>query len=375
MFCKIKATFLNSFLLQSHIKYNDFIRGIIMKFQSKFAMAIALASSLTLTGCSLFAMSTATTLVSTGMTVGSLTLQSNRMMNHLNQFQNIAESHQGNRATGTKGGEASAQYILDHIKKTGYEVQIIAFENRDKVIGQNILVEIKGKDQDHATLIGAHYDSVKMGPGINDNASGTALLMDFIEEISSKKIQPEHSIYVAFWDSEEQGIAGSQAYAEHLTEQQLKAIKAYINVDMVGTKDPEILIADADKSSVDEMEKQLQQRGMSEQDYKPLLDGLRKLPSHTGDQALEDELKTFFKSKNLKIKEDVSTLTASDTAAFLGKVPVASLILFHEQMKGDVLEFAPCYHTICDRVDTVDPKSMQLAAEALVHLVDYVDHH
>jgi len=74
-------------------------------------------------------------------------------------------------------------------------------------------------------------------------------------QLSQQKIKPKHSIHLAFWDSEEAGIAGSQAYVKKLTADQLKAIKAYINVDMVGTKDPEILIADGDKSSVDEMEK------------------------------------------------------------------------------------------------------------------------
>ncbi len=346
-----------------------------MKLPSKLCLALALSSSLILPACSLSTVSTVTGVVGTGLTIRTLTLRTNRMVNHLNNFQNIAQNNQGNRATGTTGGEASAQYILDQVKKSGYEVQTYAFENREKVVGQNIIVEIPGKNKDQAILVGAHYDSVKMGPGINDNASGTALLLDLVQEMSEKKIQPDHSIYVAFWYSEEAGIAGSKAYADKLTEQQLKNIKAYINVDMVGTKDPEILIADADKSSVNDMEQMLKQRGMPEKDYKPLTDGLRSVPSHRGDNALEENLEIFFKSKNLKIKEDVSTLTASDTAPFLGKVPVASLILFNEKLKGDVLEFAPCYHAACDTVDKVDPKSMQLAGEALVHLLDYVDHH
>jgi aminopeptidase S len=212
-----------------------------------------------------------------------------------------------------------------------------------------------------------------MGPGINDNASGVALLLELMAQLSQQKIKPKHSIHLAFWDSEEAGIAGSQAYVKKLTADQLKAIKAYINVDMVGTKDPEILIADGDKSSVDEMEKMLKERGMQEQDYKPLLDGLRSIPSHSGDLALENTLKEFFKAKNLKIKEDVATLTASDTAPFLGKVPVTSVILFNEQMKGDELEFAPCYHKACDTIEQVDPKSMQLAGDAVVYLLQSLD--
>ncbi|EXB28138.1 M42 glutamyl aminopeptidase family protein [Acinetobacter baumannii 1437282] len=296
-----------------------------------------------------------------------------QMMTHLHVFEQIAKQHGGNRAVGTQGGLASADYILDHAKKAGFTTELQAFENREKTKGQNIIVEIPGESKQDIILLGAHYDSVKMGPGINDNASGVALLLELMAQLSQQKIKPKHSIHLAFWDSEEVGIAGSQAYVKKLSAEQLKAIKAYINVDMVGTKDPEILIADGDKSSVDEMEKMLKERGMQEQDYKPLLDGLRSIPSHSGDLALENTLKEFFKAKNLKIKEDVATLTASDTAPFLGKVPVTSVILFNEQMKGDELEFAPCYHKACDTIEQVDPKSMQLAGDAVVYLLQSLD--
>lgn len=302
-----------------------------------------------------------------------LKMDAAQMMTHLHAFEQIAKQHGGNRAVGTQGGLASADYILDHAKKAGFTTNLQAFENREKTKGQNVIVEIPGESKQDIILLGAHYDSVKMGPGINDNASGVALLLELMAQLSQQKIKPKHSIHLAFWDSEEVGIAGSQAYVKKLTAEQLKAIKAYINVDMVGTKDPEILIADGDKSSVDEMEKMLKERGMQEQDYKPLLDGLRSIPSHSGDLALENTLKEFFKAKNLKIKEDVATLTASDTAPFLGKVPVTSVILFNEQMKGDELEFAPCYHKACDTIEQVDPKSMQLAGDAVVYLLQSLD--
>ncbi|MFI8033024.1 M20/M25/M40 family metallo-hydrolase [Acinetobacter sp. ABJ_C3_5] len=302
-----------------------------------------------------------------------LKMDAAQMMTHLHAFEQIAKQHGGNRAVGTQGGLASADYILDHAKKAGFTTELQAIENREKTKGQNIIVEIPGESKQDIILLGAHYDSVKMGPGINDNASGVALLLELMAQLSQQKIKPKHSIHLAFWDSEEVGIAGSQAYVKKLSAEQLKTIKAYINVDMVGTKDPEILIADGDKSSVDEMEKMLKERGMQEQDYKPLLDGLRSIPSHSGDLALENTLKEFFKAKNLKIKEDVATLTASDTAPFLGKVPVTSVILFNEQMKGDELEFAPCYHKACDTIEQVDPKSMQLAGDAVVYLLQSLD--
>lgn len=304
--------------------------------------------------------------------ITSIQLNSNAMMQHLNQFQRIAQQHGGNRAVGTAGGQASTQYILDHLKKTSFSVQAIPFENRSQLIGENIIVEIEGHNKEQAIIIGAHYDSVKIGPGINDNATGTALLLELADQFAKLKDKPPYTIYLAFWDSEEDGIGGSQAFVKSLSDQQLKNIKAYINVDMVGTKDPNILIADADKSSVDEMERMLQEKGMLTADYQPLLDGLRSLPTHEGDLQLENHLKTFFAAKRVKIKEDVATLTASDTAPFLGKVPVTSIIFFNERMQGNVLEFAPCYHQACDTADLVDPESLTLAGEAIIHLLKNV---
>ncbi|MBP7783450.1 MAG: Zn-dependent exopeptidase M28, partial [Acinetobacter sp.] len=207
------------------------------------------------------------------------------------------------------------------------------------------------------------------GPGINDNASGVALLLDLMHQLKAEKTKPKHTIVLAFWDSEETGIAGSQDYVKKLSPEQLKGIKAYINVDMVGTKNPDVMIADATKSSVDDMEKMLKERGMAESDYKPLLDGMRSVPTHAGDIALENMLSAFFKDKKVTLKKDVSTLTASDTAPFLGKVPVTSIIMFNEKMNGDELEFAPCYHKACDTIEQVDPKSLQLAGDAVVYLL------
>lgn len=303
----------------------------------------------------------------------AVTLSSTKMMEHLQALQDIAVKHAGNRAVGTAGGLASAKYIMNEAKEAGFQAQMIAFENRAKVVGQNIIVEIKGKNIDDAVIVGAHYDSVKTGPGINDNGSGTALLLELIHHYAKPENKPNNTVYLAFWDSEEEGIGGSQAFVKSMTPSQLEHTLAYINVDMVGTKNPDIMIADATKSSVDEMEKMLKERAMKDAEFKPLLDGLRAVPVHEGDAALEQVLSKFFKQKGAAVKKDISTLTASDTAPFLGKVPVASIILFNEQMQGDVLEFAPCYHQACDTIDLIDPASLQLASEAVLNLLHYVD--
>ena len=341
-----------------------------MKNSKYLALAVAVSLGCSLTACSTTGVLQATSQASTPMSDSSIKLDSTRMMTHLEAFQKIAQANGGNRAVGTKGGMASAKYIYDEAKKAGLNVQMLAFENREKAVGQNIFVEIAGQSNESVVMLGAHYDSVKAGPGINDNATGVALLLDLMHQLGASKTKPKNTVVLAFWDSEETGVAGSQQYVSKLSPEQLKGIKVYINLDMVGTKNPEVMIADATKSSIVEMEQMLKERGMAESDYKPLLDSLRTVPTHAGDVALENTLTEFFKEKKLTVKKDVATLTASDTAPFLGKVPVASIIMFNEQMNGDELEFAPCYHKKCDTLEYVDPKSLQIAGDAVTYLLN-----
>lgn len=344
-----------------HLRYAKAITT--QRRSMKLKMIAALCASLAFSACS--HLPTQASVTTTSSSVGA--------WQHVKEFQNIAKQHNNQRSVGSQGGQASAEYILKVAKTTPYTVQMLPFENREKTVGQNIIVEIKGQNPNQAIIVGAHYDSVKAGPGINDNASGVAVLLSLLEAYAKNNQQPRYTLYLAFWDSEEVGIAGSQHFAKQLSKQQLQGIQAYINVDMVGTKNPTALVLDADKSSVDDLEQQLKANGMPANEYAELLKGLRSIPSHPNDAYLQQVLSDFLKQKNIPIREDLSTLVASDTAGFLGKVPVASIILFNEQMKGDILEFAPCYHQACDDLSHIDANSLGLAQDALVQLIQAIE--
>ena len=296
-------------------------------------------------------------------------LNTQDLMAHLTVLEKIAKEHGGNRAIGTEGGLLTAKYIDAYVREMGLDTSKLIFENRNKLVGQNLIVEIPGQSKDTAIIVGGHYDSVPNGPGINDNGSGVAVLLELIKYYATQKEKPKHTLYFAFWDSEEDGIGGSTDFVKNLSPKQLQGIQAYINLDMVGTKNPTIQIADGDKSSIDEMENLFKANGASEADYQPLIESLAQLPSHPKDQQLEQYQRQFFQSKGITVKDDLTTLTASDTAPFLGKVPVTSFIFFNEQLKGNELEFAPCYHKACDTIDLVDAQSMQLSGEAVMNLI------
>lgn len=300
-------------------------------------------------------------------------LQPDLMMKDLNNLQAIAQKNKNNRAIASSGGRASAEFISSELKKSKFTATRMSFKDREGQNGQSIIAELKGKNTQEVILIGAHYDSVATGLGINDNGSGVALLLNLAKNLAAAKVVPNKTIRLAFWDGEETGIAGSTAYVQSLSAERLTQIKAYINLDMVGTKKPQILVADTDKSSVDALEKLVKPEDQ-DQDFKDLIQGLRELPIHPDSRYLETTLRSYFAKKGYKVRDELSVLTASDTAPFLGKVPTITFTAFNERvLAGGELEFAPCYHKACDTVKQVSSSTLGLFAGALLDLLKKVD--
>jgi Iap family predicted aminopeptidase len=82
---------------------------------------------------------------------------------------------------------------------------------------------------DRIVMAGAHLDSVAAGPGINDDGSGVAALLEVAEAVRDQPVR------IGFWAAEELGLDGSRHYVDGLTGSQRDRISAYLNLDMVGT--------------------------------------------------------------------------------------------------------------------------------------------
>ena len=84
-------------------------------------------------------------------------------------------------------------------------------------------------------MAGAHLDSVGQGPGINDNGSGSAALLETAVQMA--KVNPRNKVRFAWWGAEESGLVGSTFYVNDLranAPDQLADIALYLNFDMVG---------------------------------------------------------------------------------------------------------------------------------------------
>jgi hypothetical protein len=98
---------------------------------------------------------------------------------------------------------------------------------------QNIIAETPGGEEGRVVMAGGHLDSVAGGPGINDNGSGTAALIELAEAIGPDP--PGARVRVVFWGAEELGLLGSRHYVRSLAGDDRRRIRAYINLDAVGS--------------------------------------------------------------------------------------------------------------------------------------------
>ncbi len=73
---------------------------------------------------------------------------------------------------------------------------------------------------DEMYILGAHMDGHGFGEAANDDASGTALVMELARILSAPDVQTERSIRFALWNNEETGLNGSRAYVEQRRERQ-----------------------------------------------------------------------------------------------------------------------------------------------------------
>ena len=104
-----------------------------------------------------------------------------------------------------------------------------------------------GKNTDNVVMAGAHLDSVIEGPGINDNGSGSAALLE--TALLMANLNPENTLRFAWWAGEEQGLLGSTDYVAGLSQAERDRIALYMNYDMVGSPNYIFMVYDADEST------------------------------------------------------------------------------------------------------------------------------
>jgi aminopeptidase S len=163
-----------------------------------------------------------------------------RAMKHLQALQKIADEHGGNRASGTRGYDASVEYVVGVLREAGFKASTPTYDSSggdgegSSRPQRNVIAQTRTGDPDRVVMIGAHLDSVEDGPGIVDNGSGVATLLEIATQLGADP-SVQNTVRLAFFGDEENGAEGSSAYVEGLSAADRKKIKLYLNVDMVAS--------------------------------------------------------------------------------------------------------------------------------------------
>jgi Zn-dependent M28 family amino/carboxypeptidase len=218
----------------------------------------------------------------------------------------------------------------------------------------NIIAESQRGDASNVVMAGSHLDSVSTGPGIQDNGSGSAALLETALQMA--KVKPKNKVRFAWWGSEEFGLLGSTYYLNNMVQNELSDIALYLNFDMIAFPNYVFFILDGDNS-----------------------DGIGAGPGPDGSAAIETLFKNYYQAKGYPVKgSDFSG--RSDYGPFIqAGIPAGGIFTGAEGIKtldeavlwgGTAGEqYDPCYHLACDTYDNVSLEALDINSNAVAFSV------
>ncbi len=263
---------------------------------------------------------------------------------HLQQLQNIANANGGNRATGKPGYLASLNWVKGKLDAVGYATQVQTFSTSSGT-SYNLVADWPGGDPEHVIMAGAHLDSVSSGPGINDNGTGSAAILEAALAWAASGNTPRNHLRFAWWGAEEQGLLGSNRYMATLPAADKDRIDLYMNYDMVGSPNPGYFVYDDN----------------------PAGNGAR------------DAMTAYYTSKGIPW-EYIDVQGRSDHASFRSYgIPTTGMYSGGEVIKTSAqaqkwggtagTAFDPCYHRSCDTMANINSTALDRNLDMIGHMV------
>jgi Peptidase family M28/PA domain len=218
----------------------------------------------------------------------------------------------------------------------------------------NVIAELPGKNENNVVMAGAHLDSVTDGPGIQDNGSGSAALLE--TALMMANLNPENTLRFAWWAAEEHGLVGSADYVEGLSQAERDRIALYLNYDMIGSPNYIFMVYDSDESTFEA----------------PVT-----IPE--GSIAIEDLYESYYTWIG-EPYDDTEFSGRSDYEAFiLAGIPSGGLFTGAEEIKTEEQEaiwggtageqFDPCYHEACDDLDNVNLHALEVNSDLVAFVM------
>ncbi len=233
--------------------------------------------------------------------------------------------------------------------RAGGSVRLAVNAVSGKRVTRNVLADMGSEMgvNDKSTLIvaGAHLDSVPEGPGINDNGSGSAAVLEAALRLAQDPARGR--MRFGFWGAEERGLIGSRHHVASLSDDERRQIAVYVNLDMVGSPNFTRFV----RGSVAKLE------------------GLAAI--------VREEVVTEFRTHDLPFEERTGGRFGSDDASFSQKgIPTVGLYTGASGRKseGEAKAFGgeagrpydPCYHRACDAIENINREVLEQNTRALV---------
>lgn len=218
----------------------------------------------------------------------------------------------------------------------------------------NLLAETTEGDPNNVVMVGAHLDSVLRGPGINDNGSGSAAILEVAEQMA--RVKPRNKVRFAWWGAEEAGLIGSRAYVAGLSAAEIDKIALYLNFDMIGSPNHVFFVYDGDNS-----------------------DNVGAGAGPAGSTQIEDVFERFYTDRGLPYKGTDFT-GRSDYGPFIAAgvdIPSGGLFTGAEGVKTAAeaalwggtagQQYDPCYHLACDTYANNNDDALDVNSDAVAY--------
>ncbi|QES49598.1 Leupeptin-inactivating enzyme 1 [Streptomyces venezuelae] len=259
---------------------------------------------------------------------------------HLQQFSTIAANNGGNRAHGRPGYKASVDYVKAQLDAAGFTTTLQTFTTSGAT-GYNLIADWPGGDPNSVLMAGAHLDGVTSGPGINDNGSGSAALLENALAVSRAGLQPTKHLRFGWWGAEELGLIGSKYYVNNLPAAERSKLSGYLNFDMIASLNAGYFVYD-------------------------------------DDPAIEQTFKNYFSGIGVPTEIETEGDGRSDHASFKNVgIPVGGLFTGASRTKSAAQAqkwggtagqaFDRCYHSACDTLASVNDTALDRNSDAIAY--------
>lgn len=222
----------------------------------------------------------------------------------------------------------------------------------------NVIAETAG-DINRTVVVGAHLDSVPAGPGINDNGSGSATILEIAETFAVQQREARNKLRFIWYGAEELGLLGARYYVGQLSQAERDQIELNLNFDMVGSPNYVRFVYDGNNSAF------------------PVGPGAAAGPAGSG--AIEEVFHSYFASEGLASAETPFS-GRSDYGPFIEVgIPAGGLFTGAEGVKTATQAaiyggtagraYDPCYHAACDTFANFSADGLDQMSDAAAHAV------